>query len=532
MSPRHQEALAHLLYGINVGGGFVALTGEVGTGKTTLCHCLLEQLPEDVDVALILNPKLNAVELLANICDELGIRYSDDCCSLKTYTDLLNEYLLSAHSRGRRTVLLIDEAQNLSLEVLEQIRLLTNLETTESRLLQIILIGQPELKLLLEKPELRQLNQRITARYHLEPLSLSETQAYIHHRLSVSGGDPALFNKSVVKKIYHSSQGIPRLINIVCDRSLLGAYASGNRKITTRMVKKAAEEVLSSFAKRPFLIPANLWLMLIVFGVCGAGLYYFGIPLLQRVNPTTRSATHSTALEPVDKITTVIDQASTLPETVIEKPSTIEKASPVFSEIIQDYTVSLDAALLQLLTLWKAEVPAGIQPDCQTIKNIGLRCLASHGNWNEMLNYNRPAVLEFSLGGEGKRYASLVALEENRPVLQLGEQKYSFHLEEILPFWRGYYLLLWEPPHPKLSYIRPGRSSPEVLWLRQKLAAFDNTSVNAQRPNLFDDTLKSRVINFQRSYRLTEDGVVGPRTIIHLKNTSKAVNFPKLNPSH
>ncbi|HEY5141064.1 MAG TPA: AAA family ATPase, partial [Methylococcales bacterium] len=175
MSPRHQEGLAHLLYGINVGGGFVALTGEVGTGKTTLCHCLLQQLPKNIDIALILNSKLNAIELLATICDELGIIYDKNQHSLKILIDLLNQHLLTAHANGRRTVLLIDEAQNLSMEVLEQIRLLTNLETSKTKLLQIILVGQPELKELLKRRDLRQLNQRITARYHLQPLSLDET---------------------------------------------------------------------------------------------------------------------------------------------------------------------------------------------------------------------------------------------------------------------------------------------------------------------------------------------------------------------
>lgn len=229
MSPRHQEALAHLLYGTGESGGFVALTGEVGTGKTTLCHCLLEQLPDDIDIALILNPRMNSVELLASLCDELRIAYPPNTQSLKVLVDGLNKHLLSAHAKGHRTVVVIDEAQNLSFDVLEQIRLLTNLETSRTKLLHIILVGQPELNRLLAQKNLRQLNQRITARYYLEPLSFNETRAYIHHRLAVSGGDSRLFTHAAVRRIYRYSGGIPRLINNICDRALLGAYSRGLR---------------------------------------------------------------------------------------------------------------------------------------------------------------------------------------------------------------------------------------------------------------------------------------------------------------
>ena len=217
MSARHRDALAHLLYGVGTSGGFILLTGEVGTGKTTINRCLLEQLPHDTDIAIILNPALNAMELLATACDELGISYDVDNHTLKTLTDKLHGFLLENHARGRKTVLLIDEAQHLDFDVLEQIRLLTNLETNSEKLLQIILIGQPELAQMLAQPELRQLNQRITARYNLEPLNLDETGAYIHHRLQVAGMSPdrIIFPSSVVRGIYQRTRGIPRVINVL-----------------------------------------------------------------------------------------------------------------------------------------------------------------------------------------------------------------------------------------------------------------------------------------------------------------------------
>src|SRR6056297_3677415 len=249
MSARHRDALAHLLYGVGAGGGFILLTGEVGTGKTTINRCLLEQLPQDTDIAIILNPALNALELLASVCDEFGIDYphgsAQDRPTLKMLTDRLHRFLLENHQRGRKTVLLIDEAQHLDFDVLEQIRLLTNLETNSEKLLQIILIGQPELAQMLARPELRQLNQRITARFNLEPLNREETAAYIRHRLQVAGLAPGTepFPPAVVRGIYRHSRGVPRLINLLCDRLLLGAYGRQATRVSPRLLRGAVREV-------------------------------------------------------------------------------------------------------------------------------------------------------------------------------------------------------------------------------------------------------------------------------------------------
>jgi len=244
MSKRHQEALAHLVYGIGEAGGFVLLSGEVGTGKTTICRSLIEQLPDNVDLAFVLNPRLNDVELLATICDEMAVSYPRPNPSLKVLVDRLNEHLLRAYAIGRQPVLLIDEAQNLDSKVLEQIRLLTNLETNQRKLLQIVLIGQPELNELLAQPDLRQLDQRITARYHLRPLTVEETGGYIRHRLQVGGAPSDIFSENAIRRVYRATGGIPRLINILCDRCLLGAYAENKRKVDTKLVRGAAKEVM------------------------------------------------------------------------------------------------------------------------------------------------------------------------------------------------------------------------------------------------------------------------------------------------
>jgi general secretion pathway protein A len=245
MSQCHREALAHLLYGLGEGGGFVQLTGEVGTGKTSLCRCLLEQVPDNVDLAVVFNPKVTAYELIAAVCDELRIKYDEKDDSIKKLTDVLNQYLLAAHARGRRTVLIIDEAQNLSPDVLEQVRLLTNLETSTQKLLQIILIGQPELRTLLQREDMRQLAQRVTARYRLEPLSREETGAYIKHRLHICGATRRIFRKSAVDRVYKLSGGIPRLINVLCDRALLGAFTEGKFQVDRKVIRQAADEVLA-----------------------------------------------------------------------------------------------------------------------------------------------------------------------------------------------------------------------------------------------------------------------------------------------
>ena len=244
MSGGHREALAHLLYGIGNDGGFVLLTGEVGTGKTTICRCLFQQLPDTVDIAFILNPKLNAPELLAAVCDELHIYYDRNAAGIKIFVDAINTYLLDSHAKGHKTVLVIEEAQNLAPDVLEQVRLLTNLETDERKLLQIIMIGQPELRQLLAEPGLKQLAQRITARYHLTPLSKEDVAAYVAHRLRMAGAYTDLFSRSAIRKLYKFSGGIPRLINVICDRALLGAYIEGRKAVDVPILKKAAREVL------------------------------------------------------------------------------------------------------------------------------------------------------------------------------------------------------------------------------------------------------------------------------------------------
>jgi general secretion pathway protein A len=247
LGERHREALAHLMFGLRGSGGFVVLTGEVGAGKTTLCRSFLEQVPQRCNVAYVFNPKLTALELLATICDEFGVTVVPrvpHAPTIKDHVDPLNAYLLRSHAVGHNSVLIIDEAQNLSADVLEQLRLLTNLETAERKLLQVVLIGQPELRDMLAQPALESLAQRVVARYHLEALSEAETGQYIRHRLAVAGllGPPP-FDPAAGRRIHRIARGVPRRINLLCDRAMLGGYARGCHRIDVAMVDQAAREV-------------------------------------------------------------------------------------------------------------------------------------------------------------------------------------------------------------------------------------------------------------------------------------------------
>ncbi|MEY3760154.1 MAG: hypothetical protein RIR39_1645 [Pseudomonadota bacterium] len=522
MSPRHQEGLAHLLYGMDFGGGFVALTGEVGTGKTTLCHCLLQQLPQNIDLALILNSKLNAIELLATICDELGIIYNKNQHTLKNLIDLLNQYLLTAHANDRRTVLLIDEAQNLSMDVLEQIRLLTNLETSKTKLLRIILVGQPELKALLNRQDLRQLNQRITARYHLLPLSLEETRAYIRHRLIVSNGHPDIFKDSAIRKIYKLSSGIPRVINILCDRALLGAYSTDTYIVTPAIVNRAAKETLGE-SNQKTTYPTTL-LTLLLLGCIATGFYFL---------KAWPNATHQTKINlatPYPTIPTKINiiEPDKLPDP--QKPLPVEKINTVpvtkthtLHHWIKNPDHSLNTALISALKLWDKPIPQNNQVDCPYVETTGLRCVFGKATWKDLLAFNRPVILEFSLAGKKKRHALLTGLEQNQTMIHF-KDKMTFPVADVLKHWNGYYLMLEPAPIVDFKTIYPHQSSDNVLWLRRLLSHLDRKTEAVEQARLYDNHLMARVIRFQHQHHLPEDGKVGDQTLAHLKKLASSLD--------
>jgi len=559
MSQQHREALAHLLYGVGEGGGFVQLTGEVGTGKTTICRCLLEQVPDHVDVALILNPRVSAMELLASLCDELGIEYARDTTSIKRLTDVLNAHLLETHARGRRTVLIIDEAQNLDADALEQVRLLTNLETTREKLLQIVLIGQPELRSLLAREELRQLSQRITARYHLEPIQRGETAAYIRHRLQVCGATDALFNEAAIDLVQKLSGGVPRLINVMCDRAMLGAYVENKHKVDVAIVIRAAREVLP---EEGLNAPTRRWWPWLV-GAAGAvfvAAFVIGywrapaskVTLAETGAPVSTPAAEEEAgvasrepVKPVPAAPAVIaavdaERQASLPmdaaaDTTTDVAAIDAAQSP--ASATSEFQQKLDAAGSDaaawawsgLFSLWGVQTRAITDAQaCDVAPLSGLRCLQGGGSRRILQYYDRPAVL-LLVGSGGRRVPVLLRkIRGNLAVLQIGDQRVEVPAEVMERHWFGEYRLLWKTPPGGSAVLRPGDRSTDVQWLRERLKQATGLSSIAPDPLLFDEGLKTLVQDFQRSRELSADGVVGARTFIHLNNLSRPSTVPRL----
>ncbi|MDG2046492.1 MAG: AAA family ATPase [Halioglobus sp.] len=511
MSARHRDALAHLLYGVGAGGGFILLTGEVGTGKTTINRCVLEQLPQDTDIAIILNPALNAIELLASACDELRIEYDHDKHTLKTLTDNLQRFLLENHARGRKTVLLIDEAQHLDFDVLEQIRLLTNLETNSEKLLQIILIGQPELAQMLARPELRQLNQRITARYNLEALNLDETGAYIQHRLQVAGMTPGrlVFPPSVVRDIYKATQGIPRLINVLCDRMLLGAYGRGESSVNHAMFKLAAQEVLGD---ETAVTP--LWRWLGVFVVLLLAVWSIGWLLGKYTGSEALLTPFWLETQRAPEIIETSVQEP-LPDAIVtplpERLPVIEALAPLNAVTAMQAPV---VAMAELLSLYAVDSA----PDeiCSSAVQISLACLEGEvWAWDELNVFNSPLLLEMITPERFSAEVLLLGMDEPMAWVLVEGAVVSLPLADLAPYWTGRYRLLWHPPAGFEKSLVPGDESAVVAVVAQLFARLD-AQPDPLAGRRFNRALEQRVRLFQRQNRLVDDGVVGVQTLLKL----------------
>lgn len=533
MSERHREALAHLLYGIKSDGGFILLTGEVGTGKTTVCRCLLEQIPEDVDTAFILNPKLTAHELLATACDDLGIEYPDNA-SIKVLVDRLNDFLLAAWDRGRRTVLIIDEAQNLSIDVLEQLRLLTNLETNQRKLLQIILLGQPELLEILDRKELRQLSQRVTARFHLTALTRDETAAYIDHRLEVAGARGRLFPANTINRIYHLSAGIPRLINLICDRSLLGAYANNRLQVNRATVDRAAEEILGHHARdkrRPgYLLPVAAVLLLF-------GLTVSGYVIVQNRQQPAMEAPVALADAPESSEESAPDQAGApradpvsqdpgpRSQPVVTATATpIEPPPQLDSLIMLEGDSSFGDAMSHLFDLWGVPATASAQP-CELASRHQLKCLSLLGSLRDVRHLNRPAVVRLDIAGL-EHFFAITGIEPGVVELRSNAGAFKLAQTDLLRAWDGNYTILWQMP-PDYRVVSQGDSGSIVDWLGNQLAIADESGDEPATGTSFDETLTERIKRFQIRAGLKPDGIAGDKTWIHL-NDAVGKDVPRL----
>ena len=531
LSDRHQEALAHLLYGVNGDGGFVLLTGEVGAGKTTVCRCLLEQIPADCDVAYIFNPNLTVGELLSTLCIEFGIAFPPGNNSVKVFVDCINRYLLDAHARHRHTVLIVDEAQNIAPVVLEQMRLLTNLETNERKLLQIILIGQPELATMLDRPELRQVRQRIVARYHLGPLSKSEVGAYVGHRLEVAGGKRRLIPARLMGRLYRLSAGVPRVINVLCDRALLGAYVQGKERVDGSTLRQAAREVFHqpADARRNRLRALGAALLLVAVASIAFAVYRYEPLEIRMTTPLPANGQPAASAKPAAGDVGAADAAAK--QTFAPLVATPAKPAAVLPDTLEwppgeAFSASLPLAYTALFRAWGQDYQQG--PDaCQQAKALGLRCHIARGGLDELRELNRPAVLRMR-GAQGEEFhATLTALGDNSASFALGSQNTTVSLQALASQWTGNYTLLWRVPPQVSDTIRPGASGAAVQWLAGELARWQGRMADANKEVVYDEGIAREVKAFQLAHGLIPDGAVGPRTLMRLASLGDSA-APKL----
>ena len=524
LSERHAEALAHLLYGINESGGFIQLTGEVGTGKTTVVRTLLSRVPHHADVAVILNPRVTPVEFLLTICEELGVAIADaDRDSVKQLVDALNRRLLSAHAEGRRIIVLVDEAQNLSIDVLEQVRLLTNLETPTQKLLQIILIGQPELRELLDRTELRQLAQRITGRYHLKPLSREETRGYVRHRLRVAGAAQEIFTPAALSELHRLSSGIPRVINVACDRALLGAYTQETRKITAPLVRRAAGEVYG----RRFVPTWWGWLAGSFGAVALAGVLFAGWQFWRHQNSVLSASDHAAETAGAAHAAT----PGAAPAAAAAAPPPGPPAPQVMSvnALLEanDAETTDAAAFRHLLSLWGTALVDDRDPCGQAAKS-GLSCLDQRGSWAQVRALNRPAILTLT-DDRGQRHRVVVSgLDDKNATLILGEHNETVAIDDLSRDWFGEFTVVWKPKTPRTRSLALGMQGDEVRWLRRSLNALRGGASDPEHADVYDEELAIAVQNFQRDHRLTVDGIAGVQTQVMLDTALAEPGSPVL----
>ncbi|QEA12625.1 ExeA family protein [Comamonas flocculans] len=500
LSERHREALAHLLYGLDGGGGFVLLTGEVGAGKTTVCRGFLQQMPAHCSAAYIFNPKLSAQELLGTVCDEFGVALPANRRgppTIKQCVDALNAWLLAQHAAGKSCVLVIDEAQSLPSDVLEQLRLLTNLETDEKKLLQIVLIGQPELRALVARPELTQLAQRVIARYHLGALSKGETAQYVAHRMAVAGWQgPLPFAPAALARVHALSGGVPRRINLLCDRALLAAYAGGHKQVDAHTVRAAAREVFDGAAEpvgtRSRWPAAALGL--------AAGVLLTGAALaLSGHWPWGGAAPGAT------------------PAAVAAAPAGAQAGAAGAPSVP---AADESALWRRLATLWDAELPEGALP-CTGPLPGALACWSTtQGDEALLRRLDRPALLRLQGTGAPAGLVLLRTLHEGRAQLldargQASERPWS----ELAAAWSGAAFTLWRsPPGLDAGGVDIAATESGAQWLAAQL---DRAGV-AGAP-----ALRTRVRQFQRAQGLQSDGLAGPLTLMRL-NRALGTDGPRL----
>ena len=548
MSERHREALAHLLYGLDAGGGFVLLTGEIGTGKTTVCRCFLEQIPAHCNVAYIFNPKLTVQELLRSICDEFGVAHTPAVPGSETVKDCidpLNAFLLESYANFRHNVLVIDEAQNLERDVLEQLRLLTNLETSERKLLQIILIGQPELRTMVATPSMEQLAQRVIARYHLDALTPEETRQYVAHRLSVAGLQGASpFGDKALERVHALTGGVPRRINLLCDRAMLGAYAAGSPQVTEAIVRQAGREVFyapgasdpsaqTTSAARRWAWPVGALALAVLAG--GAGWALRGAAPNEEHSKAIRPAVAPAAAVPAAAVPAASAPQRAEPASVVSAASAkadTAASTPMTMAAFLDAQPTDDAlaAWKVLAAGWNVQLTGASADPCPALAREGLHCYRSRKAGLALLrSLDRPVMLSLvpSAAGEGQRKVTAVLrqLTDDKAVLKgVNGTRLEIPVAALATLWHGEITTLWRAPKTVVSTNGELMSGAAAqTWLDEQLTKALPTATDAKQ-----GTRRARIRQFQISQGLTPDGQAGPLTLM-LLNRAAGVNEPSLS---
>ena len=520
-SNHHRQAVAHLKYGLDREGGFILLTGEVGTGKTTLTRTMLQRMPPHIRVAYVLNSKLNVTDVLASICDEIGLELPTETSEFrglsfaKVCIDALNQNLLKTHAEGKKTLIVIEEAQNLSVDVLEALRLLSNLETNTRKLLHILLVGQPELLDTLAEKELRQLNQRVISRFHLLPLEKGDVANYVNHRLHRAGARDSLFDSACISVLFRLTDGVPRLINLVCQHSLLAAYSTGEKTVSSTLVKNAGTEILGTQktkTQRKKLLVTIAPILVLVAGL-----------IVTAVKQTVDGPAPLVGQKPVVETTLVAENAA-----LEVKGVSIDSAPPVVNKVPQ---ASPFTGLLKLWSLDTSQIYSEDEFIAQANYN-GLRAVKiADANLADLQSINRPGVVwtkQYFDNNQGYlKGALLTGLDQANAYLQVADQVLVIPQAEFLASWSGVYLYLWQP-QPSFKVLKVGDNNGQaVSWLQDQLAIINLSSERVITGGRYTKAIAQKVVRFQAEQVIKADGVVGRETIMRF---NQLVNreFPRL----